>query len=40
LEVFRPLNLWPEQDPENWWQAFQAAIKQLRTQAPDAFDSI
>ncbi|MCG7392067.1 xylulokinase [Microvirga sp. ACRRW] len=40
LEVSRPRNLWSEQGPESWWQAIQAAIGQLRTQAPAVFADV
>jgi len=40
LETSRPRNLWSEQDPEAWWLAVQAAVEQLRIQAPAAFADI
>lgn len=36
LSTSRPRDLWSEQDPEDWWQAVQAAVAQLRTQAAEA----
>lgn len=40
LDISRPHDLWSEQDPERWWQAVQAAIELLRSQAPSAFSDI
>jgi xylulokinase len=34
LEVSRPRPLWSEQDPEDWWQALLAAVRQVREAAP------
>jgi xylulokinase len=40
LQISRPQNLWSEQDPEAWWQAVDAAVSQLRIQAPSAFADV
>lgn len=40
LQISRPQELWSEQDPEAWWQAVQAAIGQIRAQAPSALADI
>lgn len=37
LTVSRPRPLWSEQDPQHWWDGLQAAVAQLRAQAPQAW---
>ncbi len=37
LEVSRPLALWSEQNPEDWWQATLAAVATVRAAAPEAW---
>ncbi len=37
LSVSRPQPLWAEQSPEDWWQATERAVAQLRAAHPDAF---
>ena len=34
LEVSRPRPLWSEQDPEDWWEATQQAVLELRDARP------
>ena len=36
LSVSRPQPSWSEQDPEDWWRAAEAAVAEIRTQAPAA----
>jgi xylulokinase len=40
LPISRPHDLWSEQDPEEWWQAVQSAISQLRSKVPLAMAEI
>ncbi|NBJ11659.1 xylulokinase [Microvirga arsenatis] len=40
LQVSRPQDLWSEQDPETWWWAVQAALKQIRATAGAAFGDV
>lgn len=40
LGISRPRELWSEQDPESWWQAVQAVVEQLRSDARSAFSAI
>ena len=40
LTVSRPRALWSEQDPDAWWQAVEAAVLDLREQAPLAFSGL
>jgi xylulokinase len=40
LVVSRPHPLWSEQAPDDWWDATQAAIAELRELAPDAWRGV
>jgi len=40
LEVARPHPLWSEQNPQDWWQATQDAVAQVRAAAPDAWSRL
>ena len=40
LDVQRPQPLWSEQDPDAWWRATAAAVKQLPQRARDAVEAI
>ncbi|PRD42506.1 xylulokinase [Phyllobacterium phragmitis] len=40
VEVLRPRPMWSEQDPEEWWQAAQKAVAQVRSLAPQAFSQL
>lgn len=40
LEVSRPEPLWSEQDPNDWWEATNSAIEELKNAYPEEFKSI
>ena len=40
LTVQRPQPLWSEQAPDDWWQATQLAVTQLRHQLPEAWADV
>jgi xylulokinase len=40
LQVSRPQPLWSEQHPHQWWDALEAAMRQLRTLAPQALQAV
>jgi len=40
LDVSRPAPLWSEQDPADWWQATNAAIKELQESNIEALSSV
>ena len=40
LAVARPQPAWSEQDPEDWWSATNAAVRELRECAPDALRAV
>jgi len=40
LEVARPHPAWSEQNPEDWWSAANAAVRELRQHAPAALRAV
>ena len=40
LSVQRPHPNWSEQAPQDWWQALESAVAQLRAQAPQAWGQV
>ena len=40
LSVARPHPAWSEQDPEDWWSATDAAVRELRARTPDALRAV
>ncbi len=40
LTVQRPHPLWSEQDPQQWWQALEAVVQQLREQYPGPWSAV
>lgn len=36
----RPRDLWSEQDPSDWWAAFEAAVAELRARRPEAWAAV
>ena len=40
LSVSRPHGLWSEQDPEDWWEAVEAAVGHLRRGSPASFAAV
>ena len=40
LQVSRPQPLWSEQHPHQWWDALEAAMRQLHTLAPQALPAV
>ncbi|MBV8413372.1 MAG: xylulokinase [Alphaproteobacteria bacterium] len=40
LKTLRPRDLWSEQDPQQWWTAFEAAVAVLRARNPEAWRAV
>jgi xylulokinase len=40
MKSMRPRDLWSEQDPAEWWVAFEAAVAELRTRSPEAWAAV